>query len=81
MGGERRWEILYSFAAARCVHMLREWPVTTTPQRPVGVCSSTRYSTRRPAVLQAERRVEAYLSSPTQPMKRVEEGGRMYYIT
>lgn len=49
-----------------------------TPQRPVGVCSSTRYSTRRPAVLQAEWRIEAYLSAPTQPMKRVEEGGRMY---
>lgn len=79
MEGERRWEILYSFAAARCVHMLRECPVMITPHRPVGMFSSTRYSTRRPAVLHVERRMEAYLSLPTQPMKRVEDGGRIYY--
>lgn len=61
------------------MHMLREWPVMMTPHRPVGTVLSTRYSTRRPAESQAERRIEAYLSSPTQPMKTVEEGGRIYF--
>ncbi len=78
IAGLRRCETLYSFAAAKCVHMLRKWPVVITPQRPVGTFSSTRYSTRRPAVLHVSRRIEAYLSLPTQPIKRVEDGGRMY---
>ena len=61
------------------MHMLREWPVMITPHRPVGTFSSTRYSTRSPAILHVSRRIEAYLSSPTQPIKRVEDGGRIYY--
>ena len=60
------------------MHMLLLWPVITTPQRPVGCLSSIRYSARRPALSQASRRVSAYLSAPTQPMKTTEEGGSMY---
>ena len=60
------------------MHMERLWSVSTTPQRPVGVEGSRRYSTWRPALVLASRRISAYLSEPTQPMKRTEEGGRMY---
>ena len=68
MGGDCRWENLYSFAAARSVTIERCCPVITTPHRPVGCVVDVRYSARRPAASLRSRRMSAYLSWPTQPM-------------